>query len=249
MAYGISINNNNNHKIIQDQNPIYALKRSGTLSQYQTTNQGSAPYYPTHEHAYGYLVQNTAADPTGTEDIFFKLDVGQWISYWPFQLFLSDGQTSAYTTLALSDFTSNRSTSINYYIFDRMNQITGAGAASGYGMQVFDTSGSCMWDSNEITNRVSYGAQITSTTTINTTANAVSMRQWYIAVYPSIGFARGGANPLYGWRCRRVSTSSWVVEIDYVDAGFYPYQGEWYGLSGSTNPLVNGNARVLFAYV
>jgi len=251
MAYGIVVENLSGHKIIQDQQPIFALKRSGTLSQYQTTNVGTAPYtaqgYP---HLYGYLVTGSNAEPVGDEEFFIKLEVGEWVSYHPWQLFISDGQSNAYTTLALSQLTSNRSSNLPYYVFDRMNNISGAGSSTGYGAQVFNASGSCMWDSNEITNRVSQGVTATGGTTVNvtSTANAVSLRSWYLKITGGGGaIGRNGYTLVKNWYAKRVSTTSWEIAVGDIDYGFYPYQGAWYNFSSPTT-LLTGDAKVLLAY-
>lgn len=249
MAYGVSVTNSSGHKIIQDTQPIYALKRSGTLSQYKTSNVGSTPYTSVGlPHLYGYQVQGTNADPSGTEEVFFEVDVGGWIAYNAFSVFISDGQTTAYDVLVGSDVTSTMSGGLDYYVFDKMDSISGAGAASGYGMQVFNASGTVMWDSNEITNRVDNGYTISSTTTINSTANAGSIRAWYCTIRSGSGFANGGHTNVNNWYLKRLSTTQWQVAVGVTNYAFYPYQGGWYNFATATD-LVTGNARVLLAHV
>lgn len=248
MAYGVLITNSSGHKIIQDEQPIYALDRSGTLPQARTSNVGGAPYtsggYP---HVYGYDVVGSAAEPSGEEEVFFEVAVGDWIAYHPWSVFISDGQNTAYNVMRGSNIVSLKSGGLNYYVFDRMDNIAGAGSSSGYGMQVFNGSGTVMWDSTEITNRVEAGYQISSSTTINSTANAGSIRAWYCTVLggPS-GY--GGWNAIQNWYLKRISTTQWQVAVGVVDYGFYPYGGGWYGFSTTTG-LIAGNARVLLAHV
>jgi hypothetical protein len=249
MSYGISVNNSSGNKIIQDENPIYALKRSGTLSQYETTNQGNTPYTTVGlPHLYGYLVSGSNAEMSDDEEVFFEVDVGDWVSYQPWQVFISDGQTNAYNTLRYSQVTSTMSSSLSYYIFDKMTSIPNAGASSGYGAQVFNASSQCMWDSSKLTHRVSQGRIISSTTTISSTANAVSLRSWYLKLSSGSGFANGGHTNFNSWYAKRVSTSSWEIAVGPVDYGFYPYQGGWYNFATATT-ILTGDAHVMLAYV
>jgi len=249
MSYGISVNNSSGNKIIQDENPIYALKRSGTLSQYETTNQGNTPYTTVGlPHLYGYLVSGSNAEMSDDEEVFFEVDVGDWVSYQPWQVFISDGQTNAYNTLRYSQVTSTMSSSLSYYVFDKMTSIPNAGASSGYGAQVFNASSQCMWDSSKLTHRVSQGRIISSTTTISSTANAVSLRSWYLKLSSGSGFANGGHTNFNSWYAKRVSTSSWEIAVGPVDYGFYPYQGGWYNFATATT-ILTGDAHVMLAYV
>jgi|GEM_PF-4204346 hypothetical protein len=249
MSYGISVNNSSGNKIIQDENPIYALKRSGTLSQHETTNQGNTPYTTVGlPHLYGYLVSGSNAEMSDDEEVFFEVDVGDWVSYQPWQVFISDGQTNAYNTLRYSQVTSTMSSSLSYYVFDKMTSIPNAGASSGYGAQVFNASSQCMWDSSKLTHRVSQGRIISSTTTISSTANAVSLRSWYLKLSSGSGFANGGHTNFNSWYAKRVSTSSWQIGVGPVDYGFYPYQGGWYNFATATT-ILTGDAHVMLAYV
>lgn len=249
MSYGISVNNSSGNKIIQDQNPIYALKRSGTLSQHETTNQGNTPYRTVGlPDLYGYLVSGSNAEMSDDEEVFFEVDVGDWVSYQPWQVFISDGQTNAYNTLRYSQVTSTMSSSLSYYVFDKMTSISNVGTASGYGAQVFNASSQCMWDSSKLTHRVSQGRIISSTTTISSTANAVSLRSWYLKLSSGSGFANGGHTNFNSWYAKRVSTSSWQIGVGPVDYGFYPYQGGWYNFSTATT-ILTGDAHVMLAYV
>lgn len=250
MAYGISVNNSSGHKIIQDTSPIYALKRSGTLSYHQTTNVGTTPYTSVGlPHLYGYRVFGTNAAITGDEEIFIEVDTGHWVSYMPFQGYISDGFTTAYNTLYQCQFTSTMSGPINYYIFDKMTSIPGAGSSSGYGTQVFNSSGECMWDSGEITNRVSNGLITSSTSSITSAANAVSLRSFYLKTESGSGQFNGGHTNFKSWYAKRNSITSWTIQKDgIVDYGFYPYQGGWYNFSTATT-FLTGDAHALLAYV
>ena len=249
MTYGISVTNSSGHKIIQDEQPIYALKRSGTLSQHETSNRGNTPYTTVGlPHLYGYLITGSNAEMSGDEEVFFKVNVGDWVSYQPWQVFISDGQTSAYNTLRYSQITSTMSSSLSYYVFDKMTSISNAGSSSGYGAQVFNTSSQCMWDSSKLTHRVSQGRILSSTTTISSTANAVSLRSWYLQLTSGSGFANGGHTNFNSWYAKRLNTSSWQIGVGPVDYGFYPYQGNWYNFA-TTTTLLTGNAHVMLAYV
>ena len=250
MAYGISVNNSNGHKIIQDTAPIYALKRSGTLSYHQTSNVGNEPYTAVGlPHLYGYKILGTNAAITGDEEIFIEVDTGHWVSYMPWIVFISDGQSTGYNTLSECQFTSTMSGPINYYIFDKMTSITGAGSASGYGAQVFNASGDCMWDSGEITNRVSTGLITSSTSSITSNSNAVSIRSWYLKIQSGSGQFRNGHTNFLSWYAKRDSTTAWTIQKDgFVDYGFYPYQNAWYNYSTATT-FLTGDAHVLLANV
>lgn len=249
MAYGISVTNASGHKIIQDQQPIYALKRSGTLSQNSTTNVGNTPYTTVGlPHLYGYSVLGSNAEMSGDEEVFFKVDVGDWIAYQPFEVSISDGQQTSYNALRISQITSTMSSSLSYYVFDKMTSISNAGTSTGYGAQVFNTSSQCMWDSNKLTHRVSQGRIINTTTTISSTANAVSIRSWYLKLTSGSGYAGGGHTNFSSWYAKRVSTSSWQIAIGPVDYGFYPYNNAWYNYS-TTTVVLTGDAHVMLAYV
>jgi hypothetical protein len=249
MSYGIEVNNSQGNKIIQDQQPIYALKRSGTLSQHETTNQGNTPYTTVGlPHLYGYLVSGSNAEMSGDEEVFFEVDVGDWVAYQPWQIFISDGQQNAYNTLRFSQITSTMSSSLSYYVFDKMTSIPNAGASTGYGAQVFNASSQCMWDSSKLTHRVSQGRIISSTTTISSTANAVSLRSWYLQTTSGSGFAEGGHTNFNSWYAKRVSTSSWEIAVGPVDYGFYPYNNGWYNFA-TTTTVLTGDAHLMLAYV
>jgi len=131
-----------------------------------------------------------------------------------------------------------------------MNNISGAGSSTGYGAQVFNASGSCMWDSNEIVNRVSQGVTATGGTTVNitSTANSVSIRSWYLKITSGGGAPSvGGYTLVKNWYAKRVSTTSWEIAVGDIDYGFYPYQGNWYNF-GTPTTLLTGDAKVLLAY-
>jgi len=249
MSYGIEVKNTAGNKIIQAEQPIYALKRSGTLLQNSTTNKGNTPYTTVGlPHLYGYSVLNTDAEMSGDEEVFFEVDVGDWIAYQPFQVSISDGQQSSYNALRISQITSTMSSSLNYYVFDKMTSIPNAGSSSGYGAQVFNASSQCMWDSSKLTHRVSQGRIISSTTTISSTANAVSLRSWYLKLTSGSGYADGGHTNFNSWYAKRVSTSSWQIAVGPVDYGFYPYNNAWYNYS-TTTVILTGNAHLMLAYV
>jgi hypothetical protein len=215
MSYGVSILNSQGHKVIQDGDPIYALKRSGTLNPVKT---GSVTGW------YAYDVSVSAAEPTGTEEVLFQLDVGNWIAHQPWYIWLGgppwqfqyfEPELSQYNSLW--NHKSNQST-LPYYVFDRMDNIPGAGAATGYGMQVFDSNGTVCWDSNEITNRVSKaGTVTTSGASISSTANAVSLRSWYCDITRIGPVTVNTLNNVRSYRATRVSSSSWDISIGIVD--------------------------------
>lgn len=246
MSYGVTITNSQNHKIIQDGDPIYALKRYGTLS---PVKQGPETGW------YAYDVSVSSAEPTGTEEVFFEISVGNWIAHKPFFTWLGgppwqyqyyEPELLQYNSLW--NHSSNQST-LPYYVFDRMDNIPNAGSSTGYGMQVFNSNGTVCWDSNKVTNRVSKGGTVGSTSTnISSTANAISLRSWQAAVGPIVN---GNRNYLTGHVATRTSTSAWNIAIGNQDWGWFarsPSDGTTAQIPNS--PYINNaDARYLLAYV
>lgn len=239
MAYGISVTNSDGEYIIQDQQEIFVQKRAGTISHFK---------YSTRVGSYGYQIANGSSEyPTGTEDVYFQLPVGGWVAYWPWILFVSDGQSTAYTELAFSRIVSNQST-LNYGIFDRISVV--GTSTSGYGAQVLNASGLVLWDAALTTNRVSKGGTVVSnasyiqTTSVSSTANAASLR----ANECHIRKTGQGYNLMYGWTAYRQNSTTWQITKRAVDAGFYPYQGRWFE-DQFNRTITYGDARYLLAYL
>jgi hypothetical protein len=221
MAYGALVINDSGHKVIQDASPIFALKRSGTL---QPVYQGPETGW------YAYDISVSLAEPTGTEEVFFELPVGGWLGHKPFFSWLggpANGQldqgNGQYFVPELEQYNSlwnhsSNQSSLDYYVFDTMDNIPGAGAATGYGMQVFDSSGNVTWDSNAITNRVSVGGTVsTSTITVNSTANSCSLRSHY----QDFVLVNGNRNWIRGHKITRTSTTQWKVGLGFIDKGWF----------------------------
>lgn len=234
MAYGISAVNNNGEVVIQDSNPIFVLKRSGTLS---------ASYSCSYANSYGFYVSGTPAYATGNEEVFFSVPVGQWFSYYPWITFATNGAQYWYSDLYTTQVAASVNT-LNYYIFDRIDTV--GAATSGYGVQVYNSSGTAVWDSTKVTNRVSFGATVVSnnttsqSTSVSSTANAISLRAW-----EGHGVNVGGnGTALISWAARRSSSSSWVIEKRTVDRGFF--NGSIYYAFNFT--ITTGPARYLLAY-
>lgn len=249
MAYGVEILNDFGRKVIQDGDPIYALKRSGTLSPVKTGPETGW---------FAYDISVSAAEPTGTEEVVFELNIGSWIAHqpwyvwvggppWQFQYY--EPELSKYNSLW--NHKSNQST-LPYHVFDRMDNIPNAGDATGYGMQVFNSDGTVCWDSNKITNRVSKaGTLTTSGGTISSTANAVSIRSWYCDVIKFGGDYPTGRNHIRSYRATRTSSSQWDIYLNNVDRGWFsraPTNGD---TASVPNDWVNNTAvaHYLLAYV
>jgi hypothetical protein len=234
MSYGIIARNNNNEVVIQDQTPIYVLKRSGTLN---------SSFFSSFANSHGFFVNNTPAAPLGTEEVFFSVPVGGWVSFYPWITFATDGQQQFFSDLNTTELAASMS-QVQYFVFDKLD-VVGA-ATSGYGAQVFNQNGVAVWDSTKVTNRVSFGATIltnstnSQSVTVNSDANAVSLRAWecHLNAVGSPGTA------IRSWAARRTSGSQWAIEKRIVDRGYFRN-----GTFLQFNAVVTvGDARYLLGY-
>lgn len=234
MSYGIIARNNSNEVVIQDENPTYVLKRSGTLN---------SSFYSSYANSYGFYVTGTPAAPLGTEEVLFSVPVGGWISYYPWITFATSGQQTYYSDLNTTELAASMS-SVQYSVFDKID-VVGA-ATSGYGAQVFNSSGVVVWDGTKVTNRVSLGATVVTNSTnsqsvtINSDANATALRAWEC----HLNAVGGEGTAITSWAARRVNSSLWAIEKRVVDRGYF---------SGSFfyqfNAVVTvGDARYLLGY-
>lgn len=144
MSYGFIITNTNDQTVINDSEPLFVRKRSGTLSNSGTTNLGIYKFF-----------YSGGASATSEEIVLFSCSVGSWIS---FNLPLGDNDY-------FGDLCSDQST-LSYSVFGPRNDLP---TPTGYGMAVFNSSGQTMWDSESVLTRVNNAGIIPAATNESTT--------------------------------------------------------------------------------
>ena len=186
MAYGFIAQNDSGQTVINDTEPLYVQKRSGTLSNFGTTDLG---YYKFNNSG------NSVA--SGEEIVLYSCDVGKWLS---FNIPTSTG--------FLGEMCSNQST-ISYKVFGPRTDLSNP---TGYGMAVYNSSGQCVWDAASVVTRIVNAGRIAGSASTSKTYSSGTI-SGSNAVYCSVGsFIIDWDQGFWQMSARRTGTSSWVLE-------------------------------------
>lgn len=139
----------------------------------------------------------SAAQPAAGEVVVYSVSVGNWIS----------------TSFTYNFLYSNVS-SVSYYVFESRLNIT---TPTGYGMAVFDASGNCVWNAEDVVNRVNNAGVIPSSSqTYISYSNTVTGST-------AVGLIRGNARvnlsngDVHSMAAERTASSSWKLAFKKVD--------------------------------
>lgn len=187
MAFGFIVTNSSNETVINDSQPLYVEKRSGTLSNSGTTNLSGV-----------YKFFNTGNSVASSNEIvLFSCPVGGWIT---FNLPINPSY--------LGDMCSNQTT-LTYKVFGPRNELP---APTGYNMAVFNASEQCMWDAASTLSRITNAGQISGSTLSSKTYQSATINGSN-AVYCASGTAIIDFDVgYYQVAARRTGTTSWVLE-------------------------------------
>lgn len=187
MAYGFSVKNNNNQTVINDTEPLYVQKSSGTLSNSGQTNLSGVYKF--------FNSGNSAA--SGNDIVLFTCSVGSWIT---FNLPVNPSY--------LGDMCSNQS-SLSYKVFGPRTDLANP---SGYDMAVYNSSGNCVWNAASTVTRIVNAGRIAGSTISSKTyqsstvtgSNAVYCASGTAIIDFDVGY--------YQMSATRTGTSSWRFE-------------------------------------
>lgn len=187
MAYGFISTNSSGDTVINDSQPQMVLARSGSMSS-STTN--SAGVYE--------ISLPSGATPTAGEIVVFSVSVGEWVS----------------TSFSASGSIYSSASSVGYYVFEsRLNKSN----PTGYGMAVYNSSGQCVWNAEDVVNRVNNAGVIPSAsqTFISYSQNVTGSN--------AVGLIRGNGRvdlsngDVHFMSAKRTGTSSWNIAFRKVD--------------------------------
>jgi hypothetical protein len=193
MSFGFVATNGNNETVINDSQPLYVLKRSGTLSSFGSTNIGLSKFNATGDAAV-----------SGREILMLSCSVGNFIT---FNLPLGANQNY------LGQFCSNQS-SLPFKVFGPRTEIS---APTGYNMAVFNSAGQCVWDAASTAIRINNAGRIAGSVS-NSRSYVSAAVAGSNSVYATAGSAIlsfSGASSTHGYyqmSARRSNASSCVFE-------------------------------------
>lgn len=195
MAYGFLVENDAGETVINDSEPLYVSKRSGTLSNSGQTNlSGTYKFFNSG---------NSVA--SGREIVLFSCGVGSWIT---FNLPVTPNPSY------LGDMCSNQS-SISYEVFGPRDELSNP---TGYDLAVYNDAGNCVWNGGSTITRIVNAGVIPSSQHASKTFQSGSFGGSN-AVYCAAGSAilvlnKNQPEPLgyYQMSARRTGTTSWQFE-------------------------------------
>lgn len=187
MAYGFLVKNDANETVINDSEPLYVSKRSGTLSNSGQTNlSGTYKFFNSG---------NSVA--SGREIVLFSCGVGGWIT---FNLPVNPSY--------LGDMCSNQS-SISYEVFGPRDELPNP---TGYDLAVYNNAGNCVWNGASTITRIVNAGVIPSSQNVSKTFQTGSI-SGSNAVYCAAGSAILDLDVgYYQMAARRTGTTSWLFE-------------------------------------
>jgi len=203
MAYGFLAENLNGQTVINDSQPLYVEKRSGTM-----TGSNSGNYF-----GYYTISQTGNAVTTANEILLCSCAVGSWIAF-------------GYTNLTgnTASFRSDQS-SISFKVFGPRTDLA---APSGFGMAVFNSSGGCVWDAASTVTRITDAGRLASATITGSFPLTTTFQSATLTGSNAV-FASGGPLILNSPRpannetfvvqmaARRTGTATWVLEQKKTD--------------------------------
>ena len=191
MSFGFRATNGNNQTVINDTQPLYVQKRTGTLSSFGTTNIGVHKF-----NASGNAVIS------GQEILMLSCSVNNYIT---FNLPVSNDPNF------LGEFCSNQS-SLPYTVFGPRTDLVNP---SGFGMAVYNSSGQCVWDAESTLVRITNAGILPGSVTAERNYSSATFAG-FDAVFGGAGSAviSLGSNPsvagYYQMSAFRSGSTSWV---------------------------------------
>jgi hypothetical protein len=135
MAYGFIATNGSNQTVINDTEPLYVEKRSGSLSNSGQTNKSGV-----------YKFFNAGNSITTNEEIcLFTVSVGSWLTF-----------NLPITPTYLGDMCSDQ-TSLSYKVFGPRTDLANP---TGYGTAVYNSAGNCVWDAASTVTRINNAGRV-----------------------------------------------------------------------------------------
>lgn len=187
MAYGFRATNGDNETVINDQEPLAVLTRTGSVTPYQSRS-GIWQYR-----------DNAGMLPVGTELPLTVVPIGSFIM-----------RSEGYSSGSLSGDYSSNMNPLNYAMFGPRTVLPNP---TGYGAAVYNSDGNCVWDSTTTTARIVSAGRIPAasmvigfSTTIPSTANAIYMQGGTIAIWNNTA-------DRIGMRATRTSSSIWTFSM------------------------------------
>jgi len=216
MAYGFKINNSNSETVIDDTYENMVVASSGTLSWQNYYANGG-----TYGNLYNYNITSLLT-ATGTSQVMFKVNVGQYITAHKMFPDSSSLFTTSGTWTNNAFYINTSASSLEYIKVDKAPNVSTVG--SGYGIEVYKSSGVRTWGTGQkLMPKYNSLALLTSSTTRYSSVATTGGGDVWMSFIPNIS-GPFCPNPAAGFPTYLICmgfhrTSSTNIEMDYWSVG------------------------------